>query len=104
MNVPMTGANGPTCPNSTVTTTSPELTPDTRPNSGGFVDSSADAPSDASRLLNLTVDLDACAAAKGTPLTNGQEIPFDLAANAPSTSSVDHANQTIRLRVAPAAG
>ncbi len=104
MNVPMAGVNGPTCPNSSVTTTSPELTAGSGPGPSGFADSSADAPSNTSRLLNLTVDLDACAAARGKTLTDGEEIPFDLAANAPSTSSVDHANQTIRLRVAPAAG
>lgn len=90
----------PTCPSSTVTTTSSELSANSGNGVTGLVDSSNDRPSDASRMLNLTVDLDACASARGGSLAAGQLVNFDLAANAPSSSSVDHANQTLMLSIA----
>lgn len=89
----------PECPVSTLSP-GPGLAPAPGPAQlGGLADSSDDQPSSPSRTLSFTIDLDACAAAKGTSLAPGQIIPFDLGAYAPRQTSVDHANQKFFIRI-----
>lgn len=107
-NVPQSAGPGPNpdpvrqapeCPVSTLTP-GPGLDRTSGPTQlGGLTDSSDDQPSNSSRTLSFTVDLDACAAAKGTSFAPGQIIPFDLGAYAPRQTSVDHANQKFFIRI-----
>lgn len=91
----------PSCPVSTLTP-GPGLSASTSAGAGprgSLVDDSDDRPSDPTRTLTMTIDIDACAAARGITLTSGLVIPFDLGGFAIRPGAADHANQMFFIKV-----
>lgn len=86
------------CPQSSYTTTDPNMAVGNDGAEAFVADQSDDAASDPANILSYSLDLTNCAAANGTTLSSGEEIDVDVSGRSPASGDNAGVNYAFRIR------
>lgn len=86
------------CPQSSYSTTDPNMAVGSDGQEAFVADQSNDAPSNPANTLSYSLDLTNCAAANGQTLTSGEELDVDVSGRSPASGDNTGTNYTFRIR------
>ena len=86
------------CPQSSYSTTDPNMAVGSDGREAIVADQSNDAPSNPANTLSYSLDLTNCFAASGQALTPGEQIDVDVSGRSPSSGDNAGTNYTFQIR------